>query len=675
MKSNFLQEGISEPPEVPFSFKNMKRIAFLFCLIISLVSCEKTEQDVTPMTLEMVTIGGQQISRTAPFSTNQPIDRHISLLFSHALDENSAKQHISLMNGNQVVNLSMTFNGSGTTVTLFPVGLLANQTTYRIVISENLKGKNGNPFAGTEVQFETLVGGLTVVNAEFEQSQKTRTGRVVDVSLEMDLVMEFSDPLDAGSISPALRLTRNGNVPVQYVLENEGKKLRIKSQNKLQYLSKYQVSLSNQLKGKDGQSFGGWNQTFFTKVDPTFKFPQISEEELMTKVQEQTFKYFWDFAHPVSGMARERNTSGNLVTMGGSGFGVMAILVGIERGFITRQQGVDRISTIVNFLERADRFHGAWPHWLDGNTGDVIPFSQFDNGGDLVETALMVQGLLTVRSYLQDANPQEKAIKDKITQLWEEVEWDWYTRGGQNVLFWHWSPQHQWQMNLPIQGWNESLIVYVLAAASPTHTISKSVYDAGWARNGAMKNGNLFFNFTLPLGYDFGGPLFFAHYSFLGLDPRNLTDQYANYWTQTSNHTRINREHCIQNPLGFVGYGPQSWGLTASDNHLGYNAHSPTNDLGVISPTAALSSMPFTPTESLEALHHFYYLIGDRLWGEFGFYDAFNVTEEWYADSYLAIDQGPIILMIENYRTGLLWKYFMQDDEVKTGLDKLNFDY
>lgn len=675
MKSNFLQEGISEPPEVPFSFKNMKRIAFLFCLIISLVSCEKTEQDVTPMTLEMVTLGGQVISRTAPFSTNQPIDRHISLLFSHALDENSAKQHISLMTGNQVVNLSMTFNGSGTTVTLFPVGLLANQTTYRIVISENLKGVNGNPFAGTEVQFETLVGGLTVVNAEFEQSQKTQTGRVVDVSLEMDLVMEFSDPLDASSIPQALRLTRNGNVPVQYVLENEGKKLRIKSQNKLQYLSKYQVSLSNQLKGKDGQSFSGWNQSFFTKVDPTFKFPQISDEELMTKVQEQTFKYFWDFAHPVSGMARERNSSGNLVTMGGSGFGVMAILVGIEGSFITRQQGVDRLSKIVDFLERADRFHGAWPHWLDGNTGDVIPFSQFDNGGDLVETALMVQGLLTVRAYLLDANPQEKAIKEKITRLWEEVEWDWYTRGGQNVLFWHWSPQHQWQMNLPIQGWNESLIVYVLAAASPTHPISKAVYDAGWARNGAMKNGNIFFDLTLPLGYDFGGPLFFAHYSFLGLDPRNLTDQYANYWTQTSNHTRINREHCIQNPLGFVGYGPQSWGLTASDNHLGYNAHSPTNDLGVISPTAALSSMPFTPTESLEALHHFYYLMGDRLWGEFGFYDAFNVTEEWYADSYLAIDQGPIILMIENYRTGLLWKYFMQDDEVKAGLDKLNFDY
>lgn len=653
----------------------MKRIAFLFFLIISLGSCEKTEQDVTPLTLEMVTVGGQAISRTAPFSTNQPIDRHISLLFSHALDENSAKQHISLITGNQVVNLSMTLSPSGTSVTLFPVGLLANQSTYRIVISENLKGVNGNPFAGTEVQFETLVGGLTLTNVEFEQSQKTRTGRVVDVSLEVDLVVDFSDPLDANSISQALRLTRNGNVPVQYVLEDEGKKLRIKSQSKLLYLSKYQIGLSNQLKGKEGQSFGGWNQTFFTKVDPTIKFPQISDEELMTKVQEQTFKYFWDFAHPGSGMARERNSSGNLVTIGGSGFGVMAILVGIERGFITRQQGVDRLSKIVDFLERADRFHGAWPHWLDGNTGAVIPFSQFDNGGDLVETALMVQGLLTVRSYLQDANPREKTIKDKITQLWEEVEWDWYTRGGQNVLYWHWSPQHQWQMNLPIQGWNESLIVYVLAAASPTHPVSKAVYDAGWARNGAMKNGNLFFNLTLPLGYDFGGPLFFAHYSFLGLDPRNLVDQYANYWTQTSNHTRINREHCIQNPLGFVGYGPQSWGMTASDNHLGYNAHSPTNDLGVISPTAALSSMPFTPTESLEALHYFYYLMGDRLWGEFGFYDAFNVTEEWYASSYLAIDQGPIILMIENYRTGLLWKYFMQDAEVRAGLDKLNFNY
>jgi hypothetical protein len=264
---------------------------------------------------------------------------------------------------------------------------------------------------------------------------------------------------------------------------------------------------------------------------------------------------------------------------------------------------------------------------------------------------------------------------DNITQLWHEVEWDWYTRGGQDVLFWHWSPEHNWGMNLPINGYNECLITYVLAAASPTHPIDKTVYDKGWARSGAMANGKSFYDIPLPLGEDFGGPLFFAHYSYLGLDPRNLQDQYANYWEQNRNHSLVNRAYCMANPSGFVGYGESNWGLTASDNHMGYSAHSPRNDLGVITPTAALSSFPYTPEESMEALEFFYYTLGDRIWDEYGFHDAFNITEEWYADSYLAIDQGPIILMIENHRTGLLWDLLMTDPEVRAGLDRLNFTY
>lgn len=643
--------------------------------MLQVLSCDKPDSDPGGPSLVKVLVGDIEISLRAPGSSGLDLDKPISLFFSDEIDDSTLTSAVGLFAEGQLVRSSLTLLGDKKTVILVPEQILQPGIHYSISVSDKLKGINGDAFNPIEVKFETVTSGLFVKSVEFLESSKTSSGRIVDVALGLDLVLGFSEPIDEATVTAALRLVKDGEVPVNFSLEDGGRKLKVMSQNKLDYLRKYEISIDSKLRAKDGKGFSGWKSSFFTAIDPSPKFPLISDDELMTKVLEQTFKYFWDFAHPESGMARERNSSGNLVTMGGSGFGVMAILVGIERGFITRQQGVDRLSKIVDFLERADRFHGAWPHWLDGNTGDVIPFSQFDNGGDLVETALMVQGLLTVRAYLQDANPKEKAIKEKITRLWEEVEWDWYTRGGQNVLFWHWSPQHQWQMNLSIQGWNESLIVYVLAAASPTHPISKSVYDAGWARNGAMKNGKLFFNLSLPLGYDFGGPLFFAHYSFLGLDPRNLTDQYANYWTQAANHTRINREHCIQNPMGFAGYSAQSWGLTASDNHLGYSAHSPTNDLGVISPTAALSSMPFTPTESMDALHHFYYLMGDRLWGEFGFYDAFNVTEEWYAESYLAIDQCPIILMIENYRSGLLWKYFMQDAEVRAGLDKLNFNY
>jgi len=264
-------------------------------------------------------------------------------------------------------------------------------------------------------------------------------------------------------------------------------------------------------------------------------------------------------------------------------------------------------------------------------------------------------------------------IRNKITQLWEEVEWDWFTQGGQDVLYWLWSPNVAWEKNLKIQGWNEALIIYVLAASSPTHAISAEVYNNGWARNGDMINGSDYFNINLPLGSEKGGPLFFAHYSFLGLDPRNLEDQYADYWIQNVNHSLINQAYCIDNPLNYVGYSSSGWGLTASDNNNGYSAHSPTNDLGVITPTAAISSLPYTPEESMAAIQHFYYLMGDKLWGEYGFYDAYNITEDWYASSYLAIDQGPIINMIENHRTGLLWDLFMNDIEITDGLDKLGF--
>jgi hypothetical protein len=406
------------------------------------------------------------------------------------------------------------------------------------------------------------------------------------------------------------------------------------------------------------------------RQEPEF---QLTDDKLLDLVEHQTFKYFYDFGHPSSGMALERNTSGDIVTTGGSGFGLMALVAGMERGFITRGEGVARIEKIVNFLETCDRYHGAWPHWLNGSTGEVVPFSPKDNGADLVETAFLVQGLLTVREYMNEVHKAEKELKERIDTLWRQVEWDWFTRGGEEVLYWHWSPEFEWEMNHPIRGHNETLIVYVLGASSPTHPIDPVVYHNGYARNGAIINGSEYYGIRLPLGEEYGGPLFFAHYSFLGLDPRKLQDRYANYWQQNVNHSLINRQYCIENPNHFKGYSPDSWGLTASDNQMGYSAHSPTNDLGVISPTAAVSSLPYTPGHSLSAIRHFYYECGERLWGEYGFHDAFNMTENWCADSYLAIDQGPMVVMIENYRTGLLWRYFMYAGEITQGLRILDF--
>jgi hypothetical protein len=413
---------------------------------------------------------------------------------------------------------------------------------------------------------------------------------------------------------------------------------------------------------------------------------KLSNDSLLTLVEYRTFQYFWDGAEPTSGAARERYHSDNIypendkhiITSGGTGFGVMAILVGIERRFITREQGVDRLTKLVDWLEKADRFHGVWPHWLNGETGKVKPFSPDDDGGDLVETSYLLQGLLCVRQYFKEGNEEEKALAAKIDKLWREVEFDWH-RNGKNVLYWHWSPNNGWKMNFPVEGYNECLILYVLAAASPTHTIPAAVYHDGWARGGAMRNdpSHSQYGYHLSLKHNFapqfGGPLFWSHYSFLGFDPRNLKDDYADYWEHNRNHTLINRQYCIENPKKFKGYGENCWGLTASYSPRGYAAHSPNEDLGVISPTAALSSFPYTPEESMEVIRHLYEDLGDKVFGEFGFYDAFSEQENWYPKRYLAIDQGPAIVMIENHRTGLLWKLFMSAPEVSIAKQKLSF--
>jgi len=399
--------------------------------------------------------------------------------------------------------------------------------------------------------------------------------------------------------------------------------------------------------------------------------PQLGDSALLTLVQQRTFNYFWKFAHPVSGLAPERTPTPETVTIGGSGFGVMAIIVGVERGFITREQGLDRLLKIVNFLWKADSYHGIWPHWMNGATGKTIPFGRKDDGGDLVESAFMFQGLLAVRQYFNRDTPKETELRNKITWMWNDAEWSWYTQGGQNVLYWHWSPNNGWSMNHQIHGWNECLIAYILAVASPNYPVSPKLYHQGWAMSNYFFNGKTYYGIKLPLGFDYGGPLFFAHYSFLGLDPRGLKDRYADYWEQNKHHTLINRQYCIENPKHFKGYGPDCWGLTASDNQEFYNAHSPTNDLGVITPTAALSSFPYTPEYSMQALKYFYNKVGDRLWGEYGFYDAFNESAGWFDNQYLAIDQGPIVVMIENYRSGLLWRLFMANPEIQEALRKL----
>lgn len=499
-----------------------------------------------------------------------------------------------------------------------------------------------------------------------------------DINLKPVIVFSFTNAVKTTSVSDAFIFTdkQGVRVPLTSVFRQSNKEVELTPTSDLKGLSNYELRVDQNVLAFEngGKLINPVTISFTTGLDTTDKFTRISDDELLTLVQRQTFKYFWDFGHPTSGLARERNTSGETVTSGGSGFGVMAILVGVHRQFITRAEGLARMQKIVNFLQtKAVKYHGAFPHWLNGTTGATVPFSTKDNGADLVETSYLIQGLLTARQFFNGTDAAETQLRSDINSIWNGVEWSWFRQNNLNVLYWHWSTNYNWEMNLPIKGWNECLITYVLAASSTNYSIPKEVYDNGWAANGAMKNGNQYYGITLPLGSAYGGPLFFSHYSFLGINPRSLTDAYANYETQTVNHSRINYEYCKANPKGYSGYSENSWGLTASDIPGGYGASSPTNDKGVIAPTAALSSFPYTPTESMKALKFFYYKLGDKLWGEYGFYDAFSLSSQWFASSTLAIDQGPIIVMIENHRSGLLWDLFMSAPEVKAGMKKLGF--
>ena len=415
---------------------------------------------------------------------------------------------------------------------------------------------------------------------------------------------------------------------------------------------------------------------------------QMIDSEFLDMTQRAAFRYFWDWGDPISGIARERyepNENDITNTSGGGGFGVMAIIVGIERGFITRDEGVERVKKIVDFLaNKIEKFHGAFPHWFNGTTGKVIPFGTGQNGADIVETSFMIQGLLTARQYFNGSTSNEVFIRNTITQLWLAIDWDFF-RNGSTGLYWNWSPTNGF--NIPnggtflFHGWSETMITYLLAAASPTHPVLETYYRSGWGNNGAIKYAGLpKYGYQLYVGTNYGGPLFWTHYSYLGFDPRGKRDLYANYFVNNYNQTMINRAYCIENPKGYAGYNNFSWGLTASYSIPGvyYQAHQPgSDDNGTIAPTAAISSMPYfiyeNQNHSLDVIKYFYRTYRDQLWRDFGFTDAFNLGKLWFCDSYLAIDQGPIICMIENYRSQLLWNLFMSNQEIKDVLPKLTF--
>lgn len=475
----------------------------------------------------------------------------------------------------------------------------------------------------------------------------------------------------AGPAHVELSWQNPGNESMSIFRSTDGKKfIKIADTNQDRYMDFPGVKASSEL------------QYRIRNQKVTVQLAADNTENLLDMVQRYTTRYFSDFGDPKTGMARERSndTNGNIVTTGGTGFGIMALVAGANRGYVTKRTAREQIGKIVRFLETTERFHGAWAHWYNAETGKPFSFSKYDDGGDLVETAFLTQGLLTARAYYQTGKPEDQALAARITKLWETIEWNWYTQG-KDSLFWHWSKNYGWKMNHAIRGYDETLITYILAASSPTYAISDSVYQKCYKRSPYYYNGKSYYGIKLSLGMEYGGPLFFTHYSYLGLDPRGLNDSFTNYFERNKAHALIHLAYAIDNPKKHKGLGADCWGFTSSDDALvGYTSHHPGTDdeNGTVSPTAAISSIVYTPEASLKALRHFYFDEGKDLFGKYGFYDAFNPSLEpskRVVKSYLAIDQGPIADMIENYRSGLLWKLFMSNPEISKGLQKLGFSY
>ncbi len=496
------------------------------------------------------------------------------------------------------------------------------------------------------------------------------------------LQLNFSAKIDSSTVADAITYTAipaSSNVPVTINFTNGDSVLIIQPVSPLAFLMQYSVSVSNTLKSVNNAALSSsFSLTLRTGMDPSDKFPVIPDNALLDSVQKRTFRYFWDYGHPVSGLARDKTNTSETddCSIGGTGFGLLCLPVAVSRNFISHAEGLARMQKVVGFLKtRAQTFHGAFPHRMNGTTGSVIVWQPKDDGADLVETSFLMMGLLTARQFFNGTDVQETALRNEINSLYHNVDWNWFKKDSQNALYWLWSPTNTWDITFMIRGWNEALITYVMAASSPTHSISKEVYDNGFANHGGFRNGQPYYGLSLPLGTAFGGPLFLSQFSFLCIKPKGLNDAYANYELQTKNHTLINRAYCMENPKNYFGYSDSCWGLTASSANVGYTSCSPTNDIGVIAPAAALSSFAFTPDESMKALKFFYYKLGNYLWKDYGFADAINLNTNpvWVGPQELVYNQLPIMVAIENYRSGLIWDLFISCPEIKTGMRNLGF--
>jgi hypothetical protein len=421
------------------------------------------------------------------------------------------------------------------------------------------------------------------------------------------------------------------------------------------------------------------------------------QEAFLDNLEHDTFNFFWKTTDPQTGLTPDRFPDSEFSSVAGIGFALTAYVVGVKRGYVTRAQAAERTLTTLNFLLQAPQgsqetgqagYKGFFYHFLDMKDGNRYENSELST----IDTALLMAGVLTSQSYFVKDKDVERKIRDDAETLYGRVDWTWaYSREHKPLISLGWFPETGF-MSYDWSGYNEAMILYILALASPKHPIESNAWDK-WTSTYQWKTfyGYSYVNF---------GPLFGHQYSHIWIDFRGIQDKYMrskgiDYFENSRRATYADRAYCMDNPEKWHGYSDMMWGLTASDGPnpgkiprngfhnywaRGSSAEYRRDD-GTLAPTAAGGSVAFAPAISVPTLAYLRTELGDKLYGEYGFRDAFNLSYPgasksspgWFAKDYLAIDEGPILLMIENYRTALIWNLMKRNKHIKDGLHIAGF--
>lgn len=406
-----------------------------------------------------------------------------------------------------------------------------------------------------------------------------------------------------------------------------------------------------------------------------------NDDQFLEYVQETAFDYFWYLANPNNGLVPDRTAVGSACSIAAVGFGLTAIGIGVDHGWISRTQAVARVSATLNTFLNGPQgpavsgtigYNGWFYHFLDMNT--ALRYTSFDTELSSIDTALLLGGILYSKQYFDGTNSDETSIRTMADAIFNRIDWNWMARGTDAVAM-GWKPTTGFTNFSDWIGYNEGMIIYVLGLGTATSPLPASAWSK-WTSG---------YNWSTLNGYSFVPfpPLFTHQYSHCWIDFRHITDAYMNahdstYFENSRRATLAQRNYCIANPLGRTGYSSTNWGLTACDtpppvNYGVHGAPPALNDDGTLAPTAPGGSMAFAPEVCLPTLRAMYKQFRTHIWSAYGFKDAFNLNPTWYGPDELGIDEGPIVVMIENYRTQQPWRLFMRNAEVQRGLQRAGF--